>query len=332
VSGGPHASFPVLIRLPSDANLATDARADGFDLLFTAADGITELPYQRQRFVKATGELIAWVEIPMLSSTASTVIHLYYGNPNATDQQDVAATWDAATYKAVWHLDETVTAASSLRDSTTHGNHATPTNAPTLGSVGVVGAAVGFDGADDSLNVADSASLDSTSAGGTFSMWVHLFDPSTSGKFQFLMTTGNAFAGTPDGYSWSVQPDGDHYFYPRVSGTNYNLVTNPFANATWHHAQVTFSFASKQVLLYVDGTPRAITMMGVNATQWAQQAQPTSWLFGSNPTNPSSDFAGFMDEIRVQTAVRSAGWILTEYRNQSSPATFYSVGIATALN
>ena len=146
------------------------------------------------------------------------------------------------------------------------------------------------------------------------------------------MTTGNAFAMPSDGYSWSVQPDGDLYFYPRVTGTNYNVVADPFANATWHHAQVTFSFASKVVLLYVDGVPRAITTMGVDATQWAQQAQPTTWLFGSNPGDPPNDFAGFMDEIRVQATVRSSGWILTEYRNQSSPATFYAVGVATALN
>ena len=300
--------------------------------MFTAANGVTRLPYQRQRFVAATGELIAWVEIPTLSSTTPTVIYLYYGNPNIPDQQDAANTWDAATYKGVWHLDETSTALSSLRDSTSNANHATATNAPTLGSTGIVGAAVGFDGADDTLSVADSASLDATSAAGTFSMWVQLFDPSTSGKFQFLMSTSNAFSMPSDGYSWSVQPDGDHYFYPRVTGTNFNLVANPFGNATWHHAQVTFSFASKQVLLYVDGLPRAITMMGVSAGSWPQQAQPANWLFGSNPGDPANDFAGFMDEIRVQAGVRSAGWILTEYRNQSAPATFYTVGPAMSLN
>lgn len=43
------------------------------------------------------------------------------------------------------------------------------------------------------------------------------------------------------------------------------------------------------------------------------QAQPATWLF-------------------VQATERSAGWILTEYRNQSSPATFYSVGAAVSLD
>src|SRR5437899_9375849 len=32
-----------------------------------------------------------------------------------------------------------------------------------------------------------------------------------------------------------------------------------------------------------------------------------------------------MDEVRVSNAVRSAGWVTTEYNNQNSPATFFSV-------
>src|SRR2546428_10376328 len=31
-----------------------------------------------------------------------------------------------------------------------------------------------------------------------------------------------------------------------------------------------------------------------------------------------------MDEVRVSNAVRSAGWVTTEYNNQNSPATFFS--------
>jgi hypothetical protein len=35
---------------------------------------------------------------------------------------------------------------------------------------------------------------------------------------------------------------------------------------------------------------------------------------------------GSLDEVRVSNAVRSADWIATEYNNQSSPATFYTLG------
>ena len=36
-------------------------------------------------------------------------------------------------------------------------------------------------------------------------------------------------------------------------------------------------------------------------------------------------YGGKLDEVRVSSNVRSAGWIQTEYNNQSSPATFLSV-------
>ena len=35
---------------------------------------------------------------------------------------------------------------------------------------------------------------------------------------------------------------------------------------------------------------------------------------------------GILDEVRIATAPRSAGWTSTEFANQSSPGTFYSVG------
>src|SRR5260370_41912082 len=45
---------------------------------------------------------------------------------------------------------------------------------------------------------------------------------------------------------------------------------------------------------------------------------------------PSSSYChrGSIDEFRVSTIARSADWIATEYKNQSSPSTFYSVGSA----
>jgi hypothetical protein len=35
---------------------------------------------------------------------------------------------------------------------------------------------------------------------------------------------------------------------------------------------------------------------------------------------------GGLDEVRIATVARNPAWVGTEYNNQSSPATFYSVG------
>jgi hypothetical protein len=41
-------------------------------------------------------------------------------------------------------------------------------------------------------------------------------------------------------------------------------------------------------------------------------------------------FNGLLDELRVSNIARSAGWIATQYNNQSNPATFLSVGAQSA--
>ena len=41
---------------------------------------------------------------------------------------------------------------------------------------------------------------------------------------------------------------------------------------------------------------------------------------------PNYQVEGKFDEIRVSPAVRSSGWILTEYNNQFSPSSFYTIG------
>jgi hypothetical protein len=39
-----------------------------------------------------------------------------------------------------------------------------------------------------------------------------------------------------------------------------------------------------------------------------------------------------MDEVRISNTVRPSGWITTEYNNQVSPSTFYTLGSATTLS
>jgi hypothetical protein len=48
-------------------------------VLFTAADGVTKLNHQVERYNAASGELAAWLRVN-LSSTADTRVYLYYGN------------------------------------------------------------------------------------------------------------------------------------------------------------------------------------------------------------------------------------------------------------
>jgi hypothetical protein len=77
-------NFPVLINLPSDTELAASARDDGFDISFTSDDEVTKIKHQIEDFDGDTGELVAWVNVPNISSSVNTVIYLYYGNATST--------------------------------------------------------------------------------------------------------------------------------------------------------------------------------------------------------------------------------------------------------
>jgi len=86
--------FPVLVDLGADADLASDAQADADDILFTSSNGTTKLNHEIETFTSATGELVAWVKVPNLSSSADTVLYMYYGNAAAANQQTASGVWD----------------------------------------------------------------------------------------------------------------------------------------------------------------------------------------------------------------------------------------------
>jgi hypothetical protein len=51
----------------------------------------------------------------------------------------------------------------------------------------------------------------------------------------------------------------------------------------------------------------------------------TTLTFGGRDDVTYAYMNGGLDEVRISNIVRSAAWISTEYNNQSSPSTFYSV-------
>src|SRR3989339_1812609 len=105
VSSGPHTNFPVLVNLTSDASLATNAQADGDDILFTSSGGATQLSHEIEKYGSSTGALVAWVKVPSLPSSTDTVFFMYYGNAAAASQQDATNVWSNG-YEAVYHVNE----------------------------------------------------------------------------------------------------------------------------------------------------------------------------------------------------------------------------------
>ena len=70
--------FPMLINTTDP--LWAGGQADGGAFLFTSSDGTTKLDHEINKYDAGTGELIAWVEVPTLSSSTGTDIYIYYDN------------------------------------------------------------------------------------------------------------------------------------------------------------------------------------------------------------------------------------------------------------
>jgi hypothetical protein len=103
-------NFPVMISFESDADLANHAQIDGNDILFTNGAG-TKLSHEIEFYDSNAGRLLAWVNVPFVSSSADTILYMYYGNPAAGSQQNVEAVWDS-NFVMVHHLEE-----NSVQDS-----------------------------------------------------------------------------------------------------------------------------------------------------------------------------------------------------------------------
>ncbi|WP_295763905.1 DUF2341 domain-containing protein [Undibacterium sp.] len=159
--------LPMLVRLHSGNFTFADAKPDGSDLRFFAADGKTPLKFHIEQFDAANELAIVWVQMPKLAANAkSDAIWLHWGNPKASSESNAKASYDAAQV-LVLHFSD----AAAVKDATGNANDAKESNAKQV-AAGPIGNAAGFDG-NTKMTIAPSASLKLSAATGfSFSAWV----------------------------------------------------------------------------------------------------------------------------------------------------------------
>ena len=336
VSSGPHTSFPVLVNLPADPNLVAHARAAGQDILFTLGRG-TKLNHEFETYTTATGALIAWVQVPSLSSSANTVLYMYYGNAAATNQQNTSGTWDA-NYKAVWHLKETGNGtAGEFKDSTINANNAQGGGGSAAKTPAPVAAQIGngqnFDNTNTRYITAPHSASLNLNVSVTLSAWINMRTFGTGNDTDTIVGKHDE-SGTPwtAHYKLALHDATGGSAPPKVAlykdGTDDTATaagaTGLTAN-TWYYVVATFSgnTAGNSALVYLDGVQNGT---GALNTVTFTSSYPVSIggrvINSPAPGTPADMSDGIIDEVRISNSVRSAGWILTEYKNQGTPSTF----------
>ena len=312
--------FTALISISSDADLETVANgghvenASGFDIIFTGDDGVTKLDHQLEKYTATTGELIAWVRIPSLSTTNTTYIYVYYGNTAISANQSVNSTWSSG-YKGVWHLNNNV-----LTDGTSNGNNGTNGGSTNLAAAKIAGGR-SFAGTGSNYLQLPLSGASGGSGNGSVSFWGNLSSYTTSTYF-FGETTNQT------GYSNRVQlyiGDAVGNLYLGLGGTH-ALQTNVqlLSTNTWYHIALTWATSGSGVgtyTIFVNGIQRG------SAAYSAFTAIHTFADMGNdgNASQRNEELPGSMDEVHVTNTTLSLDWVLTEYNNQNSPSTFYTV-------
>jgi gliding motility-associated-like protein len=323
VAGGKDLSnFPVLINLTSLDFLkpfpaGQILNPNCYDLIFTDGN-YNKLDHQIEYYSSTDGDFIAWVRIPTLSSSINTVIKILYGNPAVTTDPSVTSVWDSH-YKGVWHLDN-----SSLNDFTSFGRSGTPFNSPTY-QEGMVYNSLDLDGGNQYAGVSNAPNLNLT-GNVTVSAWIFL---NGLGLEQKIAGNQNNITG---GYKLGVYANNKLEFENRTAtNTTYNNRAvaggTTLTSGQWYYVAGMSSDVLDSIKTFVSGIPeRPFLKAG------ALGAASNNLTIGREPWTGSYFWNGRIDELRISDAVRSNGWLRTEYNNQSSPSTFYSLGDENSAN
>jgi hypothetical protein len=314
--------FPVLIQLPSDAALAADAQDDGDDILFTLSDGVTKLSHEIEYFDGATGQLIAWVKVPFLSSGSSTVLYLYFGNPAAGSQQDVFNTWSNG-YEGVWHLKEASGSGAYIRNSAKNSYHGTPAGTVFNAAGKIDGARTFSDSGNQQISLGGSSALFNAWPQFSYEFWIRP-DYASDGLWESL---GEDFVFSSPGappvrlvrirrFNWNTPGNGEIQSDIQFAGAGTQFPIVEISRQQWNH--VLYSYDGSNLKIFVNGVVQDNTAIPGDALV----ANSTSYLMGAGG---DAAFRGPLDEVRIGTAGRTDAWVQTQFNNQNNPAGFFGL-------
>ena len=268
-------SVPVLVRLHTGNFQFLDAKQDGADLRFVAADDKTPLKFHIEKFDGVNELAFVWVLVPRVNAGAKAdFIWAYYGNPKAVTASDAKTSYDAAQ-GLVYHFGAGET---TPQDSSANANHATRSSA-TAASAGLIGGGVSFDGQGElALNV--TPSLKAGAGGLTVSMWIKPADAADATLVR--QTDGsNSLALLLRGGSLVAQ-----------AGTLGTPAGTKLAPGVWQHV----------ALVVKDGL-----VVYLNGSEVGRAAVTLPALAGQMVLG--TGFKGELDELQIASTARSADWI-----------------------
>lgn len=302
------ADVPVLIRL-SAGNFAYfgDAKPDGSDLRFVAADDLTPLPFYIEKFDSVNQIALIWVRLPRLTagSTAESVF-MYYGNPDAVNASEAAGVFDPSM-QLVYDFAE---ADGLFRDKTGFGNHPAASTAESAGA-SLIGGGAQFLVPEDSVVLPGAPGLVlSPVTGLTISMWVRQSSvaPGDAPVISLLDSDTGLTAATlgfRDGIPAATL----------AAETPIDLIAPSINIPAGQWTLLALSATDQGTALFVDGfeVARGAALGGDLAGEWRLG-------------DPVGEFAGDVDQLVFRTGATNASILKLASRNEAPFGTVTSYG------
>ena len=324
-------NFPVYVDLADLPSAFFGAvQSGGGDIRITTADGLTEVPREVVS-IDTTGETgQLHFRAPSLDTATTSVFYVYYGSSTApayaaSDTYGAQNVW-TNEYLAVYHMEESVAGSGNTdayRDATANNAHADDFVADTNKS-GFLGLGQRFE-----ENTTDYMELPHTVLDGETDVTLSFWYASNNSNRRAVLSGASSYDTHAEAneYLFWFEDNNEIELFAHGNRVNYGIANvNDF---NWRHYTAVRDDVNNQMRLYINGAadnenPESLTMTELDIT-------PGGLVFGADQdlgtTAPNDSWLDDdIDEIRISSTVRDAGWIANEYSNQNSASLFYSIG------
>ncbi len=334
----PLTNFPVLVKIEAGSPTGFQYSdlmfpSTGDDLGFVDMEG-NGLPFEIDEW-NQSGTSVLWVNLPSVANGTNFVM-VYR---SAQTGKSLNGNNPFADYVGVWHMGETASGETTIKDSTdNHLNGTSHANSSPLAE-GAIGGGRRINTTDNNSGMANGIQVSLGGATSSERAAVDGLVPEFTASFWWRHPSGvntrwNCLIGRKNGNAdpgWGLQFDQQNGNYSPLrvftQGTADSQCVKPgcsqTSRTTWYKVDLIYSYT-------VSGT----TTNG-NYTIYWNGANPTSGDTYNKtlPDNPSGNFCigggggrpylGWMDEVRLRKFVPTADWVKAEY-DQATSATFLS--------
>ena len=338
----PLTNFPVLVKIAAGENASPSGFAysdlnfptTGDDLGFVDMEG-NGLPFEIDEW-NTSGTSVLWVNVPVVTNGAQFIM-VYRSSQTG---KSLNANNPFADYVGVWHLGETASGSTTIKDSTdNHLNGTSHANSSPL-AAGAIGGARRINTSNDNSGMANGIQIALGAANSAERAAVDGLTPEFTASFWWrhpnnLNTRWGCIIGRKNGNSdpaWGLQFDAndDKYTPVRVftAGTVDSQCVKPACSQTsretWYKVDLVYSYT-------VSGTKTngnySIYWNGVVASGTDKKDTYNKTLPGNSTGNfcigggGGRPYTGWMDEVRLRKFIPTADWVKAEY-DQATSASF----------